>query len=130
MKKIISVIPLLIVVLTGVKAQSITPSTINATGGHTNLGGTEFEWSVGEMAMVSTFSASGIIVTQGLLQPAEAMVGVPTTSLTAKNLHVFPNPASDVVNLQYTSATNGILSCRLYDMTGKEISNQKIGVVN
>jgi len=128
MKKTILLIPLALAAITSVHAQSVGPSTLNATGGSKVIGTQEFEWSVGEMTMVSTFAGSNVIVTQGVLQPSAAMTGVPTSPGLANLLQVFPNPASSVVNFRYTSAVEGTLDYRLIDMTGKVISSQTMKV--
>lgn len=107
-------------------------STLNATGSSQIVGFTQFDWSIGEVALVSTFygpKENNIVVTQGLLQneqmTPESVAGI---SL-AKNLVVFPNPASSIVNIKYTSAVAGTLSYRLMDMTGRIIINYN-GTVN
>ena len=130
MKRAILLIPLALVAVTNVWGQSIGPSTLNAAGGTAVIGTNEFDWSVGEMTMVSTFSSSSIIVTQGVLQPAESTVGVPNITSLTKQLKVFPNPASSVVNIEYTSAANGTLAYRLLDMNGKVVSKQKVNTTN
>lgn len=102
-------------------AQSIGPSIINATGGSGAIGSYMYDWSIGELCMVSTYYGSDIIVTQGLLQnDISFAAGVANHTLT-DGLQVFPNPASSEVNLRLTSATEGRLSYRLMDMTGKTI---------
>ena len=103
------------------RGQSIGPATLNATGGTKTIGSNVCDWSIGEMAMVSTFYGTSTIVTQGLLQN-EIMIkaGVANTNLTGR-LQVFPNPASATVSLQYTAAQPGALSYRLMDMGGKVI---------
>ena len=116
---------------TGVRAQSIGPSTINAAGGGVTIGSSNFAWSAGEMTLVSTFTTPGIIVTQGVLQPSgNAALTVPVTGELSKAPHVFPNPARDYVNVQYTSSVTGTLSCKLLDVAGKEISREEIAVAN
>ncbi len=130
MKRSGLLIPVMFLMATSVRAQSVGPSTINATGGQVTIGSNEFEWSVGEMALVNTFTGTGIIVTQGVLQPADVALGVPVTSEMAKELRVFPNPATDYVNVQYTSSVNGTLFCKLFDVVGNEISNREIIVAN
>jgi len=107
--------------LPNARGQSIGPSTLNATGGTAIAGGNTYDWSVGEMTMVSTFTGSTVIVTQGLLQPDSLhSSGVPSTALL-QHLQVFPNPASSLLNLQMTASAAGTLSYRLMDMAGKVI---------
>ena len=109
------------------RGQSIWPSTLNAAGGSATVLGVQLEWSVGEMALVNTFSTPSIIVTQGVLQPENGVTAVPEQTL-ASQLQIFPNPGSSVVNIRYTSAKEGKLSYSLLDMTGKLISSQKTEV--
>lgn len=101
-----------------------TQSTFNATGGTAQLAdGTEYDWSIGEVALVSTFYGSKIIVTQGLLQNERSTPQKAGNIEFTNHLQVFPNPASTLVNLQYTSSSAGTLSYRLMDMTGKVVMN-------
>ncbi len=118
----------MLLMVIGAQAQSVRPSAINATGGAKIIGSNDFEWSVGEMTLVSTFTTPSVIVTQGVLQPGDVTLGVPATGDLSKALRVFPNPATDYVNVQYTSPANGTLSCRLFDVAGKDISSQNITV--
>ncbi len=129
MKTTILSIPLALCVLGGAKAQSIGPATLNAAGNSGTISGAQFDWSVGEMTMVSTLSNPNIVVTQGVLQTWETPTGVAEIKMPGA-LHVFPNPATDVVNLQYTSPVDGMLSCKLLDMTGRKISVTQIAVMN
>jgi ribose/xylose/arabinose/galactoside ABC-type transport system permease subunit len=126
MKRVILLIPLGLAAI-NIHAQSIGPTTINATGGTAVIGSNEFDWSIGEMTMVSTFSSPGIVVTQGVLQPAAVTEGIPNISLS-KQLRVFPNPASSVVNIEYTCKTPGELSYRLMDVAGRVVSKQTTAV--
>ena len=103
----------------GQSAPSIGPSTLNATGGTKIIGTSEFDWSVGEMAMVSTFYSSKIIVTQGLLQNELSTPQKVANTDLVQRLQVFPNPSSSIVTLQYTAGSDGAFNYRLMDMTGK-----------
>ncbi|MBC7552440.1 MAG: T9SS type A sorting domain-containing protein [Taibaiella sp.] len=111
------------------RAQSIWPSTLNATGGSTTVSGVQLEWSVGEMALVSTFSTSSIVVTQGVLQTrlSGAVNEVTPTSL-GDYLTIFPNPANTVVNIQLNAVAEGTLTTRFMDMAGRLITEQKEAV--
>lgn len=125
-------VALLFMAIPHAKGQSIGPSTINAAGGYATLSGNEYEWSIGEMTMVSTFSTSAIVVTQGVLQPAFGSLDVKTTQNLTDGLLVFPNPANTTVNIQYTATDNGKLNYRLMDVVGRVILSDskdlKIGV--
>ncbi len=122
-------IPLLFTAAISLQAQSIGPATLNAAGGNANISGYDFGWSVGEMTMVGTFTTPGIIVTQGLLQPSdETATGVATNTTVARQLSVFPNPATSVVNIQYSSATAVTLSYRLTDIAGKVVDKQIVNM--
>jgi len=109
-----------------IRAQGIGPSTLNASGGSGSIGSHEFDWSVGEISLVSTFTSGSVIVTQGVLQPFDAWpVEIEHTALL-KQLKVFPNPAESVVNIAYTAQTEGVIAYLLMDMTGKEFQSGTI----
>jgi hypothetical protein len=129
MKRAILLIPLALAAIGSAHAQSTGPGTMNATGSTVVAGGNEFDWSVGEMTMVSTITSASIVVTQGVLQPADAgPSGVKNTSLLATQLQVFPNPATSLVNIQYSSQDAGTLTYKLTDMQSKVINTQTIKV--
>jgi hypothetical protein len=102
-------------------AQSIGPATLNAAGGGTVIAGNSYDFSIGEMTVVSTNQAGSIVVTQGVLQPYDHPMAVHDVPL-ANNLKVYPNPATNVVNIQYNAQAAGKVSYSLLDMTGKVIT--------
>jgi hypothetical protein len=106
--------------------QSIGPSTLNAQGGSGAISGKIIDWSVGEMTMVSTFTASNIVVTQGVLQPPPQQTGVNTTQKQDRRIVVYPNPAETAVFIKGRLDKAGDISISLYDMNGKLLSNKKV----
>jgi len=124
MKKMILIIPLFVIGAVGAHAQSVGPATLNAAGGTTIISSNEFDWSVGEMTMITTLSTPSVIVTQGVLQPAEITLGVATASSLKDQLHVFPNPATSLVNLQYSAASEGVLTYHLMDVGGRVVASK------
>ncbi len=124
MKKIVLALLIISGWATSACAQSIGPSILNAAGGSAVIGSDEFEWSIGEMTMVSTLSSSSVVITQGLLQPMPVTLGVPSVNPLAQQLKVFPNPASSIVNVEYTSQAKGSLTYRLLDVAGKTIKSK------
>ncbi len=112
------------------RGQSIWPSILNATGGSAYISGKEFEWSVGEMALVNTFTTSSIVVTQGLLQTrlTADINEVPGTTNLGDYLQIFPNPTTGTINIQYNANKDGVLTLKLMDMAGRIIADQKMDV--
>lgn len=110
--------------LQNARGQSIAPSVLNATGGTRTIGTHEHDWSVGEVALVSTFYGANVIVTQGLLQN-DISIGVHVADVNLiRNLEVFPNPASSIVNIRFTAPGDGTLSYKLLDMAGRVAMTQ------
>ncbi|MCD6065117.1 MAG: Secretion system C-terminal sorting domain [Flavipsychrobacter sp.] len=105
-------------------AQSIGPSIVGTTGGFAFSNGNNFNWSVGEMTMVATFTGSNIIVTQGVLQPHPVPTSVAIINANNAGLRVYPNPASDMVMLAANFNRGGKLSVVLHDITGRLLMDQ------
>ncbi len=103
-------------------------STLNATGKTKTIGYNVFDWSVGEISLVSTYYGDNVFLTQGVLQNEIMIrVGVANNNLMPE-VRVFPNPASSVVNINYTAANSGTLTYRLLDLAGRVINHRSIDV--
>lgn len=127
MIKKIKAIPVVAALLWGVgtHAQGISPSTLNAAGGSTEIAGDAYEYSIGEMVLVSTFSGPDLIVTQGLLQPfGNGEVGIEALTLSDRELSAYPNPSSDIVYIQPNLSGGGRLTIVLTDITGRQVSTK------
>src|SRR5687768_2397473 len=85
-------------------AQSISSSVINASGGTSKNGYYQFEWSIGEMALVNQMqSGDQLIVSNGFLQPYILFPGTVygTGQFAAGEIRIFPNPASRYVEINF-----------------------------
>lgn len=103
-------------------------STLNATGKTKTIGYNVFDWSVGEISLVSTFYGDNVFLTQGVLQNEIMIhVGVANNNLMPE-VRVFPNPASSIVNINYTAASSGVLAYRFMDMAGRVINHKSLDV--
>jgi len=107
-------------------AQSIGPSTLNSAGNSSNIASDTYEWSVGEMAVVTTYASGTLVVTQGTLQPSDAALGIGDNERIAKHLHVFPNPAQDEVFLQPEFSPGSGLTYTLQTIDGKAVSTHNV----
>ncbi|WP_118952259.1 T9SS type A sorting domain-containing protein [Taibaiella helva] len=118
MKKTIMVMCSLCLGTITARAQSIGPSTVNATGGSTVIAGNTHEYAIGDL-LPPTLSGPGIIITPGALQPVKKTVGIDGRQFFAGTLDVYPNPTEEIVFLQPRFTTGGVLSYALYDVLGR-----------
>ena len=78
------------------RAQSVTPSVVNASGGYFTAGGTQLSYSLGEVA-IQTFTANSKILTQGVLQPEAINTGIKNQIIPQSSISIYPNPFSSKV---------------------------------
>ena len=105
----------------GARAQSIGPSELNTTGGSKVIAGNTYEYALGSLT-ANAYVAPGLIVTPGTLQPAKDNgTGTQEPGIAPGDLFVYPNPASDVLQLQPRFSKPGQLSFVLYDALGRQL---------
>jgi len=124
MKRIIYLLPLLAAFQT--QAQSISPSVMNANGGQKVIAGNTYEWSVGEMTLVNTTNTPGLIVTNGVLQPAETTAGIDDFTFGNGQMDVYPNPAEKEVFIQPELPPNTKMQMTLTDILGKMLMQSEV----
>ncbi|RYD99678.1 MAG: T9SS type A sorting domain-containing protein [Sphingobacteriales bacterium] len=107
-------------------AQSIGPATLNAAGGSTAVSGNTHEWSVGEMVLVNTVTTAGLVVTQGVLQPMLQVTGIHDNEFALEGMSIYPNPASDQLNIKFNLPRNLQVSLKLSDISGRTQYFKKI----
>ena len=101
-------------------------SNVVASGGDASGSGGTVSYSVGQVDYTTKSGANGI-VTEGLQQPFEISVvtGIDEVGIDLKAV-VFPNPASDYIELQIDDLENQVLNYALYDIDGKVITRDTI----
>jgi hypothetical protein len=108
----------------GLKAQMLTPTVIASTGGFSSNANGSLSYTVGEMTMVQTFSASGNILTQGFQQPNESVTGLlELTQDDFGSFVVYPNPSVDNTWYGFELPEAGRVVISLYDELGQRISD-------
>jgi hypothetical protein len=98
-----------------------------ATGGSASGSGGSVNYSVGQIACTTHFSATGSVA-QGVQQPYEISVvtSIKEGNRIHLNLSVYPNPTSDFLTLKVDDAHMEDLSYQLCDVTGKLVEDKKI----
>lgn len=99
---------------------------ISTTGGYTTLPEGRFSTTVGELS-VATVVQGDFILTQGFQQPEKEDIEVGTT--TVQNLTVtyqlFPNPATDQLNMELQAEGQVSLLLVLLNIEGKKIREER-----
>ncbi len=111
-------------------SQSITPSVINSGGGTIQKEYYQFEWSIGELALVNQLSApqNSLIVSNGFLQPYilnPANYSI-TTFFENYEVKLFPNPATQYVEVNFFTRQKGKINLGMFDATGRKVYNHDL----
>lgn len=104
---------------------SVAQSVINASGGSHMFSGGVYEYSIGEMTLVSTEIGSDIIVTQGLIQIEDVSLGIQNEPFLIQGLSVYPNPTKNKIYITPSLGKSGTLSLKLFDLLGRLVLEKK-----
>lgn len=101
-------------------------TTINVTSHSASINGIVYDYSIGEMTMISTERASNLIVTQGILQPNSKTSK--TDEVISKIdfvdfVKVYPNPTSNILFIELIDIENATF--QLFDALGKILVDTK-----
>ncbi|MFZ4753837.1 MAG: T9SS type A sorting domain-containing protein [Chitinophagaceae bacterium] len=100
-------------------------NTLNVSGNSAKINGMTFDYSIGEMTLVSTEHQSNFIITQGLLQPNQSASGQSTSPSDLNQwqnlVKVYPNPSDNLVYAEWQADKTADCSYQLFDATGKVV---------
>jgi hypothetical protein len=102
--------------------QSLERQVIASAGGYGFSFGKNATYTIGE-TVTATGSASNIVITQGFQQPVSGSVGIEEMDV-GLSVNVYPNPASNEVAIEITSANDLNVSATIYDIQGKQTGLQ------
>lgn len=111
-------------------SQGITPAVINVSGGHSQNGYYQFDWSVGEMSLVNQMESKPnlFVLTNGFLQPYILNPAITNSNnqFGADEIKVFPTPASTYVEIDLFTRQQGRLKISLYNAIGQKIYSDEL----
>ena len=118
----------LIIILSGLSGTSmIAQQTVSAAGGNATGAGGTVSYTIGQLVYTSNTGTNGT-VTQGVQQPFE--ISVVTSINEAKEISleivVYPNPATEFINLKIKSYEIENLGYYLYDINGSILKENKV----
>lgn len=122
-KKIIYVF---IAAFSAVPISSFSQQGTSVCSNMATLNGLKFNYTIGEMTLVSTQKNANLIVTQGLLQPGdltkETSEPPANTNLSRYNdMKVYPNPSKNILFVEFIENTDTEISYQLLDAAGKTL---------
>ncbi len=101
-------------------AQVNSPNVV-ASGGNYFVAGTfTNSFTIGEMAMVETFSPSGFMLTQGFQQPADVSTAV-VASEHFQGFSAYPNPSGGSISFEYNLTVSGHVNIDIFDALGQVV---------
>lgn len=100
-------------------------NTLNVSGNSAKINGMTFDYSIGEMTLVSTEYQSNFIITQGLLQADQSSSGQSTSPSDLNQwqnlVKVYPNPSDNLVYAEWQADKTADCAYQLFDATGKVV---------
>lgn len=119
-----------IVFFSFIASSAFSQNALNVAGNSATINGITFDYSIGEMTIVSTERNANLIVTQGLLQPTSLgskTESTPTShSLTFDRVKVYPNPTTDMLYVESFEDNESTADYQLYDATGKLMISKNV----
>jgi hypothetical protein len=104
-------------------AQDLTPRVLVPAAGLTTAGVIEYSQTIGETA-VETVSSAGFILTQGFQQP-RIQITTPTQP-EGNGVDVYPNPATDFINVKFYGDEARKFSIEVINITGMVVNSMTI----
>ena len=98
-----------------------TQPTISSSSHSYSSATIRLDYTIGELAAVSTLVSPDFIFTQGLHQPDKFSVGINDWNKTLYNQFVYPNPFVDQLKLELESGEHMQLQFQIIDETGRLI---------
>ena len=110
-------------------AQSISPATLNTTGGTYIFTYYRVEWSFGESMAINTMTDanSNVFVTNGILQPNTHNPATVNnnTAWDRDEIRILPNPTQNVIEIDFFTKQKGKVIMNLFDEAGKYVGTKQ-----
>ncbi|MFO7657336.1 MAG: T9SS type A sorting domain-containing protein [Bacteroidales bacterium] len=107
---------------------SAQQQVVASSGGEGAAAGVNLQWTLGESVIHSSGVVAGAQISQGFQQPAYEVKTLTEAPELSFSVDVFPMPASDYLTIKVGSGGLSDLKTVLYDMNGKIVFQQEIGI--
>lgn len=98
-------------------SSQVKQDIIASAGGYQSTGGVSISWTLGE-TIIPTFQSGNLILNHGFQQ--QLIITAIEENLTILfNLKVFPNPASDIINITFEEPIDDDIVITIIDSQGR-----------
>jgi hypothetical protein len=108
-----------------VGAQQIKQQVISSAGGYNVSGGMSISWTLGE-TIIPTFTNGNLTLTHGFQQTL-IITAVEDNIEPSVNITIYPNPSSDIINIQFEKPADGEIRLFLLDSQGRLVKTDRMG---
>ena len=110
------------------RAQSITPNTLNNGGGSVSI----MDWNMGESVSIANFSTPNYFLNTGVLQPMTSIVTAINEygpAVYGNQIMIGPNPTTNLVHFKGNFTQAGKLSIQVIDAKSSAILTHEAGTI-
>jgi hypothetical protein len=113
-------------------AQSIAPQSVNSSGSKMTQANGSLSFTVGELLVLSQTDSQGNTLGGGFTAGATlTTVSIQETDAAVLDVKVYPNPTTELINIQIKHSTLDQVVVTITDLQGKEVYNGKyVGISN
>jgi hypothetical protein len=105
-------------------SQSIAPQSVNSSGTKMNQANGSLSFTVGELVVLSQIDSLGNTLNGGFTSGATlTTVGIQESDARVLDVKVFPNPISNLINIQIDYCVIDQIVVSISDLQGKEVYN-------
>jgi len=107
-------------------AQNISPQSVNSTGAKMSQSNGSLSFTIGELVVLSQTDSDGNNLGGGFTAAATiTTVSIRETDATVLDVKVYPNPTTELVNIQINHSTLKQIIISITGLQGKEVYNGK-----
>jgi hypothetical protein len=117
----------------GIQAQSIAPQSVNSAGVKMTQSNGSLSFTVGELVVLQQFDANGNSLGGGFTNSSTistTVLSVQEPDAAVLQVSVFPNPTTDLVQIQIKDASIEEMNLELTDLSGKTLYSAQYRLMN
>jgi hypothetical protein len=107
--------------------QSNKQDVISSAGGFNVVSGMSISWTLGETIIPTFKSQDGTLILTHGFQQQLVITAVEENILNPVQVTIYPNPTSEIINIEFNTPNDGEISLFMFDGQGKPVKTDQIG---